>query len=104
MRVAPSTGHGELGGVGGAAPWARTVGLLRWQPRQWLERRQLEQWRRPRARAALSGGREGVCKLPVSSSSSSRSSLPPSFPGGGKEQVVGARIRSLEALQDRVGN
>lgn len=45
-----------------------------------------------------------MCKLPVSSSSSSCSSLPPSFPGGGKEQVVGARIRSLEALQDRVGN
>lgn len=45
---------------------------------------------------------EGVCKPPVSSS---RSSLPPGFLGGSApEQVVGAPIRSLEALQDRVGD
>lgn len=43
-----------------------------------------------------------MCKLPVSSSSSSRSSLPPSFRASGAEQVVGAQIRSLEALQDQV--
>lgn len=104
MRVAPCTDHREQRRVGGAAPRVRTVGLLRWQPRQRLEQRQLEQWRWPRARAALSGGREGVCKLPVSSSRSSRSSLPPSFLGGSAEQVVGAPIRSLEALQDQVGD
>lgn len=41
-------------------------------------------------------------KPPVSSS---RSSLPPSFLGGSAvEQVVGARNRSLEALQDRLGD
>lgn len=51
-----------------------------------------------------------MCKLPVSSSRSSRSScssrssLPPSFLGGSAEQVVGAPIRSLEALQDQVGD
>lgn len=110
MRVAPCTDHREQRRVGRAAPRVRTVGLLRWQPRQRLEQRQLEQWRWPRAPAALSGGREGVCKLPVSSSRSlcssrsSRSSLPPSFLGGSAEQVVGAPIRSLEALQDQVGD
>lgn len=48
-----------------------------------------------------------MCKLPVSSSRSSRpsrSSLPPSFLGRSAEQVVGAPIRSLEALQDQVGD
>lgn len=48
-----------------------------------------------------------MCKLPVSSSRSSRpsrSSLPPSFPRRSAEQVVGAPIRSLEALQDQVGD
>lgn len=47
-----------------------------------------------------------MCKLFVSSSRSSRpsrSSLPPRFLGRSAEQVVGARIRSLEALQDQVG-
>lgn len=45
-----------------------------------------------------------MCKLPVSSSRSSRSSLPPCFLGRSAEQVVGAPSRSLEALQDQVGD
>lgn len=52
--------------------------------------------------AALSGGLEGACKRPVSSSL--RLFLlpsPPAFPGRCTEQVVAAPTCSLEALQDR---